>query len=152
MTPPPLVELPGAFRTNQSVGFSIAGGNPGSGISFTSRPELQTELPSSAFNVPTTRVPSYVAFTQALANFVGGKSVDPTLPGAQNFKTTGAAFQPNAQAPATTDWVYGTTQPLDGLVAAAKLTANRNFMPLAFLTNAAGGSAELYLPTIPSAT
>jgi hypothetical protein len=152
VTPPPLVELPGAFRTNQSSGFIIAGANPGSGISFTFRPELQTELPASAFVVPVTRVTSYVTFSQDLANFVGAKSGDPLAAGAENFQVFGApAFQPNAQAPATTDWQYGSTRPLDGLVAAASLGDKRNFMPLALLTNASGGTAVLYLPTIPSA-
>ena len=155
---PPLVELPGAFRTNQSVGFSISGADPGSGITFSIRPGVSTTLPGipttlpdSDFVVPVTRVSSYITFTQALANFVGGKSTDPLSLGAQSFQAIGATFQPNAQAPATTDWVYGTTKPLDGLVAATTLTAKRNFMPLAFLTNASGGSAELYLPTIPAA-
>jgi hypothetical protein len=110
-------------------------------------------MPPADYIVPVTRVSSYITFTQALANFVGGKSTDPLSLGAQSFQAIGATYQPNAQAPATatTDWVYGTTQPLDGLVAATTLTAKRNFMPLAFLTNASGGSAELYLPTIPAA-
>jgi hypothetical protein len=126
----------GAYRTNQSVGFSVAGANPGS-------------VPSAYdLALPNVGVTSSLTYTQQLANFVGGKSIDPLLPGATNFRYVGGSFEPKNDAPVTTDWLYGSTRPLDGLVAATALTSNRNFMPLAFLTNVTSGRAELYLPTV----
>jgi hypothetical protein len=132
LLPKALPQEVGAYRTNQSVGFSISGADPGSG------------LPDRTPAPPITLVPSFSTYTQQLANFVGGKSQNPA---ASDFKTSTASLLPSATDPLA--WDYGSTKPLDGLVAAATLTDKRNFMPLAFLTDVEGSAAKLWLPTIP---
>jgi hypothetical protein len=134
----PVAQQVGAYRTNQAIGFSVSGDDPGS---------------ASALNPPTpqTRVSSSALFTQQLANFVGGKAGSPTAVGAVNFAYANGSFSPSAQLASSWDYGANGTQPLDGLIAAAKMTDLRNFEPLAFLTNASAGVAELWLPTLPSA-
>lgn len=137
--PVPPAQLPGAYRTDQSVGFGIVGGDPGSSKVFPFSPDNDPP--------PVTRVPSYEAFTHQMANFVGAKASDPSSAG---FAFLGGNYAPSATEPLP--WIYGAggTQPLDGLIAAANLTSQRNFMPLAFLTGASGNTAQLFLPTLPS--
>lgn len=92
------------------------------------------------------------AFTNLdVANFVGGKAGDPSLANAEEFHFVGGGvFTPSGTA--FSPWTLGTTQPLDGLIAALTLTSNRNFTPLAFLTNTAGPKETpvygLYVPTV----
>jgi hypothetical protein len=97
-------------------------------------------------NTPAT-VNGVNAFTNfATANLVGGKAGNPALANADDFHFVG---DPNFSPSDTTSspWTLGTTTPLDGLIAAITLTANRNFTPLAFLTTDGAGHS-LYVPTV----
>lgn len=91
----------------------------------------------------------------AAANIVGGKAGDPALPNAQDFHfSVGPSFAPSGST--FSPWTLGTTQPLDGLIAALSLTSNRNFTPLAFLTNTVSDPKAppvygLYVPTLATA-
>jgi hypothetical protein len=86
------------------------------------------------------------------ANLVGGKAGDPTLPAADSFHFVGGGtFVPNGFA--FSPWTQGVTEPLDGLIAALTLGSNRNFTPLAFLTNVAADPKAppvfgLYVPPV----
>ena len=89
---------------------------------------------------------AFVNFSEA--NLVGSK-LDPLLAGASSFHYS--AGDPSAPTDtAEYPWIYGSTLPVDGLIAAAKLTDKRNFLPLAFLTNTAAAKQtpvyELFLP------
>lgn len=93
------------------------------------------------------------AFTNfSTANLVGGKAGDPTLADADDFHfAVGAPFSPSGTT--FSPWTLGTTQPLDGLIAALTLTTKRNFTPLAFLTNTETNTKlppvyGLYVPTV----
>lgn len=101
---------------------------------------------------------AYTNFTTA--NLVGGKeSADPTSTNAVNFQTNNNNFSPSGTS--SYAWTLGTpgtpgsgTIPLDGLIAAVTLTSNRNFTPLAFLTNAGTTTVpdyELYVTPVPAA-
>jgi hypothetical protein len=71
--------------------------------------------------------------TPPSANVVGGKAGDPTAAGADDFQLVGgSSLTPSGSG--SSAWTLGTTDPIDGLVAALTMTANRNFTPLAFLT------------------
>lgn len=90
------------------------------------------------------------------ANLVGGKAGDPSLATAVNFHfAVGAPFAPSGST--FSPWgAIGSTQPLDGLIAALTLTSNRNFVPLAFLTNTVADPKlpavyGLYVPTVATA-
>lgn len=126
----PAVQSVGGYRTNQAVGFGIGSGNPGS-----------AQVPPAVL-YPVTPVTTHVVFTQQLANIVGGKAGDPLAAGAANFHYINGAYQPS-NTPVV--WNYGTDRPLDGLIAAAKLGTKRNFEVSAFLTEASGSTAMLYL-------
>jgi hypothetical protein len=82
------------------------------------------ELPSPGFPFGK---PATVALGEA--NFVGSIAGDPFAAGANIYKTAGGPV-PLTESP----WMLGDTAPLDGLVAAIKLGADRNFRPQALLT------------------
>lgn len=84
---------------------------------------------------------SYLNWDSAV--FVGAIAGEPTDPDANIFKTTDGDWTP------TSTWVQGTTQPLDGLIAALTLTTKRNFSPQAFLTLDSNGNAELVGERVP---
>ena len=86
------------------------------------------------------------------ANLVGGKASAATAAaGASNFHYVGGDYAKSDTS--SNAWNYGVQQPLDGLIAASNLTANRNFMPLAFLTNTAAPATppnyQLFVPNLP---
>lgn len=88
------------------------------------------------------------------ANLVGGKASAVTgAAGASDFHYVGGSFTKSDTS--SNAWNYGVQQPLDGLIAASNLTSNRNFMPLAFLTNTAAPATppnyQLFVPTLPLA-
>ena len=88
--------------------------------------------------------------TNTVANVVGGKYGDPTLPNAVDFQTSNdGSLTPSGAG--SIAWTLGGTDPIDGLVAALTLTANRNFTPLAFLTTDTSQSTGygIYLPPVP---
>jgi len=66
------------------------------------------------------------------ANLVGGIAGNPSDPGASVFKINDSGAKPITSNPYP--WTLGTTQPLDGLVAAVTFTENRNFRPQAWLS------------------
>ena len=86
-----------------------------------------------------------------LANLVGGKAGSPTTGGADYFQTTTGFLTPSGSG--SSAWTLGTTDPLDGLIAALTLTQVRNFTPTAFLTTDSTqlSGYGLYLPTVPLA-
>jgi hypothetical protein len=86
-----------------------------------------------------------------LANLVGGKAGSPTTGGADYFQTTTGFLTPSGSG--SSAWTLGTTDPLDGLIAALTLTQARNFTPTAFLTTDSSQTSGygLYLPTVPLA-
>ena len=89
------------------------------------------------------------------ANLVGGKAGGTTLAGADAFHFVGGGtFAPSGNS--FSPWTLGATQPLDGLIAALTLTSNRNFVPLAFLSNTVTDpklppAYGLYVPTVATA-
>jgi hypothetical protein len=85
------------------------------------------------------------------ANLVGGKAGSPTTGGADYFQTTTGFLTPSGSG--SSAWTLGTTDPLDGLIAALTLTQARNFTPTAFLTTDSSQTSGygLYLPTVPLA-
>lgn len=90
----------------------------------------------------------------ATANVVGGKASAATgAAGADDYNYVGGSYANSDTG--SNAWAYGTQQAKDGLIAAAVLTARRNFMPLAFLTNTAGRGLppnyQLFAPTVPVA-
>ncbi len=75
------------------------------------------------------------------SNLVGGIAGDPEAADANQFKFVGDApantqseAPPAPLNPNVYNWSLGVTQPIDGLVAAVKLTTNKNFIPQATLT------------------
>jgi hypothetical protein len=82
------------------------------------------------------------------ANLVGGKLSAATT----SFAIVGEPARPPSGTGGSA-WTYGTSQPTDGLIAALTFTSNRNFMPLALLTNIAAPRAPLQIgllvPTLP---
>lgn len=82
------------------------------------------ELPSPGF--PSGK-PGTIAFAEA--NFVGSIAGNPYLAGANVYETAAGRV-----GSVQSSWILGVTKPLDGLVAAIKLGADRNFRPQALLT------------------
>ena len=109
-------------------------------------------------NTPVTEAIAPPAATGSYSNFltanlVGGKAGSPTSANAVDFHlVSGGPLVPSGSG--SSPWTLGTTQPLDGLIAALTLTSNRNFTPLAFLTTdpSQSGGYGLYLPPVPVAS
>jgi hypothetical protein len=83
------------------------------------------------------------------ANFVGAK-FDPS---STSFAVDGGTPRPPSGT-SSSAWSIGVTKPSDGLIAALSFTANRNFMPLALVTNVAAPRAPLQIgllvPNLPT--
>lgn len=106
--------------------------NPGTGA-FTNV-NAPAQLPSPGF--PNGK-PATVDFNAA--NLVGAVK-DPFVPNATHFMTKSGRVSGTE-----TPWILGTTQPVDGLVAAVNFGPNKNFRPQALLTVAPGTTNSFVL-------